>query len=271
MRVDRVILSSNFNPTYYDFWNPLSKLWKVNFKIQPTLIWVGTEEEKEKAHLNEDYGDIIVVDEEISYPIPWVTTWSLFYHTKFFQHETCLIMGIDQIPTSDYFINEKIKSIDGNSYVMLLDDAYCGKGKSGCWKSPGGCCPSAYHISKGSTFNEVYGFESNFIEELKKLNETHTIVKMYQNSQNKWGMDESYSSEKLREYHNKGGKIDALSLAYELSPNRRIECFRNKEVGYDLKKLQEGFYVESHICRPYKNHKNYIDNLIKNIKIYNYE
>ena len=59
MKVDRVILVSNNNRMYSDFWNNLSYTYKIKFGIQPTLVFFGTESEKEILGLSENYGNII--------------------------------------------------------------------------------------------------------------------------------------------------------------------------------------------------------------------
>jgi len=45
MKIDRVILSVDNNPTYRVFWNIVSKIWKEKFNINPTLFFHGTEKE----------------------------------------------------------------------------------------------------------------------------------------------------------------------------------------------------------------------------------
>ena len=52
MKVDRVILASNKNPMYYDFWNQLSFTYKEKFGIKPTLIFFGTQEELDEINLS---------------------------------------------------------------------------------------------------------------------------------------------------------------------------------------------------------------------------
>jgi hypothetical protein len=48
---------------------------------------------------------------------------------------------------------------------------------------------------------------------------------------------------------------------------RRIDCMRNLEVPYDIQKLQDGWYSQAHLCRPFERHKNYIINLFENIPV----
>ena len=109
MKVDRVILSSNNSKVYYDFWNPLSKVYKEKFGIIPTLIWVGTEEEKNNAGISSEYGEVIVVDPNPNYTIPSQCPWALFWATQFFQEEVCFICGIDEVPLSGMFFKDIIK------------------------------------------------------------------------------------------------------------------------------------------------------------------
>jgi hypothetical protein len=168
MKIDRVILSTNNNPTYYQFWNPLSKVYKENFGITPTLIFLGSEEELESLPLSREYGDILRQDIVPSKDVSWTTTWALFYFTKNFPNEVCLINGIDQIPMGSKFLIDYIKEINENKYVMLIDDAYKLMMGRKDW-SEGGHSPSAYHIAKGETFNKVYSFEDTFENEIKKI------------------------------------------------------------------------------------------------------
>ena len=83
MKVERVILVSNNNPLYYDFWNNLSKTYKEKFNINPTLIFFGTPENLKSANLSEEFGNIIL-EKEVSGILPWQYTWALFYFTKYY-------------------------------------------------------------------------------------------------------------------------------------------------------------------------------------------
>ena len=54
MKIDRVILSSDTNPYYLDFWPIVAKAW-VKMGIKPTLALVGNE----PVEIDESLGDII--------------------------------------------------------------------------------------------------------------------------------------------------------------------------------------------------------------------
>ena len=117
MKIDRVILASNENINYYPFWNPLSKVYKENFKIEPTLIWFGEESDIDRLGLSTEYGNIIVQTPHPNYKVGWQTTWSLFYYTKFFPGETITTMGIDQVPLSDIFLRQLVEDVTGTHSI----------------------------------------------------------------------------------------------------------------------------------------------------------
>jgi len=265
MKIDRVILSSDDNILYYPFWNPISKIYKENFGITPTLIWIGDEKTLKERGLSEKYGDIVIQQAHMDYQIPWQTTWALFYSTKYFLEDTCIIMGIDQIPLSNLFLVELIKTIDENDYVMMIDDAYK---PTSYWREVGGTSPSSYHIAKGKIFEQVYEFEKYFEEEIIKVYKTNDAF--WSTGDDKWGIDESYSCKKLRQYEKNGGKITALSK-FKLLERTRIltNSERTHETYYDSDLLKAGNYSEAHICRPYHQHKNYIDTLFSKIPKFN--
>lgn len=259
MKIDRVILTSNSHPNYYHFWNIVSKIYKENLNITPTLIWFGDESKFNELGLSREYGDVIFQKPHPNYQEGWQTTWGLFYFTKFFKDEVCLTMGIDQIPLSTMFVKDLITDIEDNKYVMLIDDAYTTH-----WTLDNGVSPSAYHIGKGSVFNEIYNFEDDFLSEVEKVYSSKDAF--WSKGEDKWGIDESYSSKKMRQYEKKDNII-SLSK-FSLLRKRRIDCHRNLEPEYNFNSLKEGFYSEIHLCRPYTNHKNYIDNLVKQIPIF---
>ncbi len=263
MKIDRVILSSDNNELYYPFWNPISKIYKENFDITPTLIWIGDEKTLKEKGLSEKYGDIVVQQAHPEYQIPWQTTWALFHSTKYFLEDTCIIMGIDQVPLSDLFLVELIKNIDEDHYVMMIDDAYR---PTSYWKEVGGASPSSYHIAKGKIFNQVYEFENYFEEEIIKVYKTKDAF--WSNGDDKWGIDESYSCKKLRQYEKSGGRVHPLSK-WRLLQKTRVDCHRTHEAYYDSDLLKAGNYSEAHLCRPYHQHKDYIDTLFSKIPKFN--
>lgn len=258
MKIKRVILSTNKNPLYYDFWNNLSFTYKEKFGITPTLIFFGSKKDKEEIGLSDKYGEIIYENEVPNIP-SWQYTWALFYYTQFFKEDVCLTIGIDQIPLGTYFIKDLIKEVDDEKYIILLDDHYQYIKQSTKSWNEGGNCQTSYHIGKGNSFKKIHDFEKNFKDEILKINS----LKLNTMWQNGWGTDETYASLNLFNYKNKENIIN-FSKSKDLI-ERRIECYRTQETPYNLEQLKNNHYIECHSCRPYSSHKNYLDKLFNNI------
>jgi hypothetical protein len=269
MKIDRVLLVSSNNKVYYDFWNPLSKVYKEKFNIQPTLIWVGTEQEKIDCGISDEYGDIIVVNPNKNYHVPSQCYWATFWATQFFKDEVCFICGIDEVPLSGMFLKDIVNEYTEDDYVMLIADAYL----PDHWTVEASSSPSGQHISKGSNFMKIYNFEESFEEEIEKVFKSGAHEAYIRRNPNGywpvilehpyWGIDECYYSQVLRSYR---GDVKIQSLShFGLMRERRIDCMRDLQVPYDLQKLQEGWYSQAHLCRPFDRHKDYILTLFKNI------
>lgn len=260
MKIDRVILSSNYNYTYCHFWNPIARVYRDKFGIEPTLVWLGTEEQMQEVGIDTSLGDVIIQPYHPEYQVGWQSTWALFWATQFYRGETCTIMGIDQLPLSPMFFRDLIKDVNPDAYCMLIADAY----RPNHWTVDKSASPSSYHIAKGSTFDKVHKFERDFMREVEKLYNSG-VHGFWDEGESRWGIDESWSSINLRNSKD----VDIVSLDnFSLLCQRRIECERHKETPYDITRLQEGWYSEAHLCRPYTNHKNYIDTLIDNIPVF---
>ena len=269
MKIDRVILVSNNDKTYYDFWNPLSEVYSKKFNIKPTLVWLGSEEDKKSCNLSEEYGNIMVVEPNGDYPLPSQCPWALFWATQFYPDDTIFLCGIDEVPLSGLFISDLIKEYDEDDYLMLISDAYLPEH----WSIDGSTSPSGQHISKGFNFLDIYNFEKSFKDEVDKVFKSGAHEKHIKRKPDGywptildtpyWGVDECYFSDVLRNY-NGNVKIKGLSH-FDFMKERRIDCFRTQEPGYDYEKLQNGWYSQSHLCRPFDDHKNYILKLLNEI------
>jgi len=262
MKINRVILVSNNNPLYYEFWNKISYTYKYKFGITPTLIYFGEKDDIEKFNLSTEYGEIFVYD-SLKNIIPWHYTWALFYFTKMYPDDVCAIMGIDQIPLGTFFLKDCIENVDNNNYVMLIDDQYKFENKFPKKWDENGFSPSAYHIAKGTTFLDIYKFEDTFEAELKKVGDSN-LPTMWGSQ---WGLDEAYSSNKLMNFEQRERIVD---FSYSnIFLNRRIDCYRNHEIPYDDNLLKSNHYIECHSVRPYSNHTKYLDKLFNDIPNFN--
>lgn len=63
--------------------------------------------------------------------------------------------------------------------------------------------------------------------------------------------------------------LDIEEYSKYIDKERRIECQRTIETKYNDELIKNGYYSESHLCRPYTNHVDYIDRMLSLIPKYN--
>jgi hypothetical protein len=239
MKIDSVILSCNENPLYLDFWNPVSRIWKERFGIEPVLLFFGNTVSHD---LSEEYGRIIPFKTSKDFPEYLQTLWIRYWYPSQEPEKTWMISDIDMIPISkNYFVNQ-ISEVDPCAYVHLYANA-----------KP---IPSCYHVAMGSLFQRFLNLPNSFEDSLSRL------VRHSQGTNHmgmdKWGMDEYYAHMHLQEYYKM--YPDFFKFFTRENADQRIDRSR---WSYDEQKLlNEDYYIDSHSIRPYKENQENIDKMI---------
>lgn len=255
MKIERVILVCDNNPMYKDFWNPISKVYREKFGYKTTLVFLGDD----MQGLDIAGSDVFIQPPHPDYSLPLQSTLAMSYFAGK-SDDITLIQGIDEVLLSPMF-PDMVAKYSNDTYVQLIDDAY----RPHHWSVPGGTSPSGLHIASGETFRKVYDYPDTFFEYVERVyNSGIAAFWDAPDRDGKWGLDESYTAHKLREFRDKGG-IVAGEGAFGLLVQHRIECERWKEPNYDINLLNQGWYSQSHLCRPYANHKEWLDKLFNNI------
>ncbi len=245
MLITKAIVSSDDNPLYLDFWEPISKLWKLKFGIEPVLLYFG----KNSKSLCRKYGTI--VDMPILEGIPFSTQCQCarIWYAGQCGSDVVITSDIDMLPLSPKYFVDPLKDIPDDKYVNLNplnNDTYF---------------PMCYNVGKSSTFKDVFQIEDDFGYFMKKLMDfTKGREDCLKNgAQSFWCLDEVYVSTMVNKYK----AVDASRIV----PIRRKEGVNGFRVdrptwGYDICKVAEDYYYDSHCLRPYKQHKETIDRLV---------
>jgi len=201
MNIDRVVFCVDNNPSYFMFWNNYSYIWKDYFNINPTLFFIGSKRDLD-ASIDQTAGDVFRLEniEEIADPSPnWLVTWSLFWGASQFPDDTCFLSGIDQVPLSDYYV-QQCKNFNSEDYIVFFADAYEGYSLNtlGYWNTSTNLMyPSSHHLSKGKNFKKIYDIEDDWADEANKVfksRDNFYLNNIYYPQSKLWGLDECYSS-----------------------------------------------------------------------------
>jgi hypothetical protein len=272
MKIDRVILVVDTNPTYTIYWNIVSQVWLKKFNIKPTLLFYGTEEEFKQNNFIVDNLDYKILNPipDISNPNPnWVVTWALFWGATQYPDDVCMLSGIDQIPISTFFF-EEISEYNDNHFVVGFSDAYKNYTKDtlGYFNTQNGVMyPSSHLVGKGKMFKKIFEIDEIYENEMRKVFDSkhryHLNNKFYGDSK-LWGLDECYASEKIASYPNQS-EIKHLEIFWDYWHPRRIDLNGNINSDFNVDLLKEGYYSEL-TCKGYETYREKINLVLDNLK-----
>lgn len=233
LTLKRVILASDANSLYLDFWPLVARAWERLVGLRPTLALIAEDD----VIIDETCGDVIRFK-----PIPGVPTGFYAQHIRhlvpaYFEEDGCLISDIDMFPLSkDYFI-ESVKNVSEDAYVVYRDKAYTYER-----------FPMCYSAAKGKVFKEMF--------KLKSLDHIPNIIEAWYKMNLGWNSDERL----LYHYvtHWSGYATHCIKLGGTVE--KRVD---RSKWQYDPVKVNAGYYIDSHSLRPYLNYKSSIDTLLK--------
>ena len=240
--IDRLILSSNDDKTYIEFWPHVASWWQNIIKLNNiTLMFVGPLNKK----LSHEEMVVKVA------PIPGVKQG---LHAQvirllapcLFPEEVCLIGDIDMIPLNKSFFVDFIKHIPDDHFVVFHQY----KDKKGCCLKPDlqGRYPMCYIAGKGKVFADIFKIK-NYDDINKKIKQWSTLGKGF-------CTDELVLFSALNSWE----KFETHCTLIDIHPfySRRIK----RNLVYDQQKLKNNFYFDVVCPFPYSKYKQSIDNLV---------
>jgi hypothetical protein len=234
LELNRVILSTDENDLYIQFWPIVAEAWKA-MGIRPTLALIS-----EHDCVDSTIGDVIRFD-----PIPGFSTamqaqvFRLFLPVLF-PEEGCIISDIDMIPISkEYFVNNA-KLCPGNAFLIYRDEAIPKEYNE---------YPMCYIAAKGKIFGSIFRVADK-IDFVDRLRECRTIHDAFNTDQvvlfrwvNRWQLD---GGEVVKLGHTVTQRLDRADWR-DWRPEE-IECA-----------------IDAHCPRPYSQYRNSIDFIFQEV------
>lgn len=258
MMFDRVILSSNEDPKYLQFWPIVSMAWKRLFGVPSTLALISNRERDDPFILSlGNFGHVIVIPEINQIPTPNLAKVARHFAASLYEEEVCMINDIDLLPLQDGYV-ERIMRFRPPGFLLCVGaDAYERTLDAGKF-------PAGYMAAEGRVFHEFINpceldFE-NLVQSwvgLRIFDHKEDIASAVHHEN-----PECFSDESL---------VRALISRW---PNARLaKINRGLNVGtdtidrsawrIDMEKLKRGEYVEAHLFRPYEEYREQIDPLLE--------
>ena len=237
LRIDRVILSSNANPLYLEFWPYAAKAWNQLIGIKPTLALIGDETVK----VDESLGDVIRFEPIVGIPTGLHAQLIRLLVPAYFPHEVCILSDIDQLPMSKSYFIDQISTLGDDKFVIYNDLCY------GPDIQRFAMC---YVAAQGRVFQDIFNIPDT-------ASIAH-ILKTWASYNLGFDTDELL----LYKYITQWTKYTThcVKLGDTLGPwsNRRIQRYLWQ---YDPKKIQDKYYIDACLIRPYHEYKQELDKL----------
>jgi len=234
LELKRVILSTNNNPDYIEFWPIVTPLWEAR-GLRPTLALIATED----VQIDTSLGDVIRFD-----PIPGIPESLQAQVIRLllpilFPDEGCIISDIDMLPISYTYFKEGATHCPDTDFLVYRNRA--------AGYENGGRYPMCYLAAKGRVFGSIFG--------ISKRDQIPGVIRQLADEQYGWNTDEIVVYAYAKKWEEKGGKI------FTLNHRAKGRLDRGKWKG-NFEKVEVLKYIDCHAPRPYSAYQTSIDQLL---------
>jgi hypothetical protein len=244
MKIDYVVMSTDGNELYDNFWDINKKIWKDFIGVKPILVIIGDED----GIIENDECIIVNYKKVDNIKTSFQSQISRLFVTKLFPTKTILTSDIDMIPLNkEYFTHNADNCLD-NQFLNYVSDAY---GYNNQMRYP-----ICYNLAKGETYNEILDLNCTFEEFVHRLNNL--------NINPLWDTDEIYLGSCVNKFEKTNeDRIVKIQRGFrEGYATKRIDRNYWFSDEYNFNKISEGFYYDCHSLRPYKKYKEEIDKIV---------
>lgn len=232
-KIDYVIIASDDNPMYKDFYDIVAKQWfDLGFKTYYVNI---TNEDK---IVESKYGIIHKIKALDCVPTSFQSQVVRLFASTFIDGNI-LMSDVDMLPINkDYFISY-ISELNTDNVIVYSGQPY---GAVPYY-------PMCYVLANSLTFKKYLNLENiSFLNYCNMLNSKYGQA---------WNTDEHFMYDMFEMHKNN------LIIKTDRDFQRRID---RGNWNYDIVLLNKGYYIDSHLPRPYSDYKAEIDELINLIK-----
>lgn len=233
MNVDYVIISSDDNPMYKDFYPIVAKRWlELGYKTYYLNI-SDTDE-----IIENEYGVMHKIKALDFVSTGFQSQVVRLFSSKFIEGNI-MMSDIDMLPINGEYYSQYLNEITDDNVIIYSGQPY---GNVPYY-------PMCYVVSHSSNFRKYLEIENmNFSEYCKMLSDNYGQA---------WNTDENFMYDRFQNYK------DNLVIKNERDFSRRVD---RGNWTYNIDLLKSGHYIDSHMLRPYVTYKDKINDLLNKIK-----
>jgi hypothetical protein len=248
MKISKVILSSDSNPKYLDFWPYVSKAWKELIGIEPVLFFIGPINRVPEL---QSHGTVIHVEESSSWDIVNQAQCVRLWGATRFPDECVIISDMDMLPISKTYFLEQVKDIDPNFFISYTSDVL----NFGFYKRIPQF-PMCYLAGSGKTFSEIL--------ELKETDCWKIFMGKMKDSHLGYGTDQKYFYSKYLKWEGKSTRYIGLERGWI---GGKIAKDRLDKVSWPIRDYDPFIYSDCHLPIPLMQEKDKCEELFNKLNL----
>jgi len=238
LKLDRVIIATDANPEYIEFWPVVAKTWKELIGLTPTLALIAHKD----VYVDESLGEVIRIEPIEGIPTSLQAQTVRLLLPALFPEDVCIISDIDMIPLSRAYFMDSVAPFSDDSFIVYRDKAY---------DEHDFRFPMCYVAAKGKVFKEVFNVHS--------LTDIRRIITYWYSFNLGWHTDELMLYRYLTQWAQYEKKCIKLGHTLQDIIEKRID---RMDWVYNAHLLKVGYYVDVHCPRPYSKYKDEIDTIV---------
>ena len=239
MKIDTVILSSNDNPNYIQFWPIVSEAWSL-MGVEPILIYTG----EQKLNLKGNVINFFSKNIDSSF----VAQNIRILYPSLLDGNTCLVSDIDNLPLSKKYFVDSVLSFNDDSFIIYRPDA-----------CPPNMISMMWNAASSSTWKEIFNIDSE--KDLEK-NLKKWYTKKYAIEGTAWYTDQI----KLRKYVNKFSKKNKSRIVELDDTELGFFRFNRNRLEKHFNMIQENpnlEFTDFHMPRPFNEYEELINKVFE--------
>lgn len=237
-KMDYVVIGSNKNPLYLDFWPVVSKVWKTKFGVTPVL---GLIDDFESEIEESEYG-LIKRFKSSDNILPELQSQIVRLYLPKYLNGYCLISDIDMFPLSKKYFEECASNLTNDNMVIYSSNHP--------QTIDSNMFPMCYVSAHSDVYKDIFDINLDWDD----------FCKLLVGRGEYWYTDQKYLYEKAMDFHNKTNKLILLNRVWNAPIDNRVD---RSSWSYSPELVKEEYYIDCHSLRPYNEHKEEIDKLIE--------
>jgi hypothetical protein len=242
---------------FKEFWPICRKAWKLCFPtVKVKLAYVSNTPDMMMPF----HEDITILPEIYGIPSANQAKMARLFLAGMQGKDVCMVNDIDLIPLGPDYTTKLMSYRKPNEFLCVETDLYNGSKDEGKF-------PMGYFAAEGYQMNDLFNrnglrwkeFVMQFVG-MKKFDIQEDISSGISNFDPMCFSDESLTRAMLKLYADPN-LIRRVTLQMAGITGRRIDRYPKWE--YNYQKLLEGYYYDTHILRPYSQHKVEVDKIMK--------